>query len=400
MFWQLLIAILLGLSAGCCTGLTPGIHINLVALLLLSSSAYLMQYFSLVSLASFIISMSITHSFLDSIPSIFLGAPDSATALGVLPGHRYLLKGYGLMAVKLTIIGSFFGLLLSVALFPVLIPFVSFIYPYLKGQIGYILVGVAVFMILRDNKKTWAILLFLLAGILGVVVLNMHILSNPLFPLLSGLFGVSTLFYSLSQNECIPEQKISQELKLDKSKTIQALLSGTFSGWLTSVLPGVGAATAAVLSMQITRKLGDHGFMVLMGSINTVNFALSLVTLYALGKTRNGSVIVVQQLVQEITISHIMIFVLTATIAGSIAVFLALKIGKFFSVFITKINYRKTVLGVIGLIVILTFVLTGILGFVVLIVATAVGLIPAIVKVTRTHAMACLLLPVMLYFLV
>ncbi|NQU98525.1 tripartite tricarboxylate transporter permease, partial [Candidatus Woesearchaeota archaeon] len=84
---------------------------------------------------------------------------------------------------------------------------------------------------------------------------------------------------------------------------------------------------------------------------------------------------------------------------GSIAVILALKIAKIFSKIITKVDYRKLVIGIIVLITILVMLLTGFLGLWVLIVSTAVGLIPAIVKTTRTQAMGCIMLPVMIYFL-
>jgi putative membrane protein len=399
MFIQILIAILIGITAGIITGLTPGIHINLISVMLLSVSPVLLQYTHPITLAVFIIAMSVTHTFLDAIPSIFLGAPDSATALGVLPGHRYLLKGYGLMAVKLTLIGSFGALLLSIVLFPLFLPIVKYGYPLIKNYIGYFLILTAFFMILRDRKRLWAIFVFFLSGTLGLIVLNIPNFSNPLFPMLSGLFGISTLLISLNESQTLPVQKVEQRIKLKPMITIKALLSGQFSGFITAVLPGLGAATAAVISMQITRKLGDNGFMVLMGSIGTVNFILSMATLWMLGKARNGSIIVVQELVEIINLKTIIIFLSATLIAGSISVFLVLKIGKLFSEFITKVNYQKLVIGIILFITFLVAIMTGWLGMIILIVSTAVGIIPAITKITRTHGMGCLLLPVILYFI-
>lgn len=399
MFLQILLAIVLGILAGIVTGLTPGIHINLVSLLVLSATPFLTPYFGFVAIACFIISMSVTHSFLDSIPSIYLGAPDSDQVLGVLPGHRYLLAGHGYIALKLTVIGSFGALILSIVLFPIFIPIVKYGYDYISGFIGYILLAVVLFMILRDNKKFWALSVFLLSGTLGLIVLNIPGFENPLFPMLSGLFGVSTLIISLNGSDSMPEQKTEQKLKLPKKLVLKALLSGQFSGFLTAVLPGVGGATAAVISLQITRNLGDKGFMILTGSIGTVNFILSMVTLYILDKARNGAIIVVQKLVDGISLSHVLIFLSVTLIAGSIAVFLTLKIAKIFSRLISKVDYKKLVIGIILLITSLVFLLTGFLGFFVLVVSTAVGLIPAIVKVTRTQAMGCIMLPVMLYFL-
>jgi putative membrane protein len=395
----LLFSILCGILCGVITGLTPGIHINLVSVLLLTASPALLQHTSPIALAVFIISMSVTHTFLDAIPSIFLGAPEAATALGVLPGHRYLLKGYGLMAVKLTLIGSFGAVLLSVLLFPLFLLVVKHCYPVIKDYIGYLLLATALFMILRDRKKLWAVFVFILSGVLGLIVLNIPQFDNPLFPMLSGMFGISTLLISLNESQSLPEQKEEQRIKLKPLVTLKALLSGQFSGFITAVMPGLGAATAAVISMQITRKLGDNGFMVLMGSIGTVNFILSIATLYVLDKARNGSIIAVQQLVNTLDTPIIICFLAATLVSGSIAAFLVLMIGRIFSRFITKVDYQKLVLGIILFITALVALMTGWLGLLILMVSTAVGIIPAITKITRTHAMGCLLVPVMSFFL-
>lgn len=400
MLLSILIAIGIGILAGIITGLTPGIHINLISALLVSSAGLLLGFTTVLPLACFIIAMSVTHTFLDTIPSVFLGAPESATALGVLPGHRYLLRGKGYTAVKLTIIGSLFGLLTAICLFPLLVPVVGFLYPLLQPFIGYMLMVVAVFMIVRDRKWYWALLIFLGSGLLGLIVFNLPYLNNPLFPLLSGLFGISTLLVSLNENEVIPKQQARQSIKLEKGKTLQAVLSGTLSGWITSVFPGIGSATAAVISLQLTRKLGDYGFMILIGSISTVNFALSLVTLFVLDKARNGSVIAVQSLLEAIALPHILVFLSVSLIAAGVAVCLGLRISKLFSGLMSKVNYRLLLLGIMGLITLLTLVLSGWIGLMVLLTATAIGLLPALQKTSRTHGMGCLLIPVIIWFLV
>jgi len=400
MIFQVILALLIGVVAGIITGLTPGIHVNLISLLLLSSAPVLVRFFNLTSLAIFIIAMSITHTFLDSIPSIYLGAPDSDMALGVLPGHRYLLKGHGYAAVKLTLIGSLGAIILSILLFPLLIPVVKHGYPLIETYMGYFLLLVALFMILRDKQKLWALIVFLLSGTLGLIVLSMPNLSNPLFPMLSGLFGISTLIISLLRRESLPAQITIKETPLDKKKTIKALVSGQASGFLTAVFPGLGAATAAVISLQFTKKLGDHGFMILIGAINTVNFTLSLLTLLVLGKARNGAVITVQKLLENITLAHILLFLCTALIAGGTAFILGMLISRGFSKLIMKVNYRVLVLGIISFIFILTIILCNPLGLLILVVSTAIGLIPPEKKLPRVHSMGCLLVPIITYFLI
>ncbi len=399
MFYEILIAVLIGVAAGTFTGLTPGIHINLLAVMLVAVSPLFLDYTNPLVLAVFIIAMSVTHSFVDSIPAIFLGAPESDTALGVLPGHRMLLQGHGLMAVKFTLIGSFGAILLSVLLFPLFLPIVKYGYPLIESYIAHLLIATVIFMILRDNKKFWAIFTFLTTGLLGLIVLNTPNISNPLFPMLSGLFGISTLIISINAKQNVPFQHCTDNTDMDKKLTTKALISGQFSGFLTAVLPGLGAATAAIMSMQITRNLGNGGFLTLIGSINTVNFTLSLTTLYLLDKARNGSIIAIQQLLDNTTLSSLIVYLASSLVAGCLGVFVVIKLGKIFAEKITKINYMKLVLAVIFFITALVFLLSGLIGFLILIVSTALGLIAPITQITRTHAMGCILLPVIMFFL-
>jgi putative membrane protein len=399
MFIQLTIAILLGISAGIVTGLIPGIHINLISLILLSISPILLKLTDPVVLCCFIIAMAITHTFLDALPSIFLGAPDADQALNVLPGHKLLLEGKGFEAVKLTVIGSLLCLLLATALIPPMLFISKTIYPFLKGYIGYLLIVIVLFMILKDKRKLLNLIVFTISGVLGLIVLNMPNLSDPLFPLLSGLFGTSMLVVSLTQKVKIPEQTFKETIEVKKQHMAQAVGAGTVAGSLTGFFPGLGPAQGAVLASQITKNIGDYGFMILVGGINTVNFVFSLVTLYTIEKARNGAVIVVSKLLENYSIIALIIFVCAALIAGAAATMLALKISKLFAKLISKINYSLIVCCVITLIIALVFYFSGILGILVLLVSTAIGIIPGLTGVARNHQMGCLILPVILFFI-
>ena len=401
MFLEFLIAALLGILAGIVTGLIPGIHINLVSLLVVSSSVYLLNIFSFTALGVFIISMAITHTFLDVLPAIFLGAPDADTALGVLPGHRLLLQGMGYEAVKLTVIGSLSSLILALFLFPLFIIIVPNIYEGIQPLIGYLLLIIATYMILIEkglNGKFWAFTVFLMAGILGIMDLTMPNLSQPLFPMLSGLFGVSMLIVSLSNKVEIPKQRITDTIKIPRFENIRALIAGTLSGSFVSFFPGLGPAQAAILGSQIMGKLSTYSFLILIGSINTVNMAVSLVSLYTINKARNGAVLAIRELLTTIDLNTLIIFLAAILFAGGIAAFLALYLAKFFIKLVEKVNYSYLAISVIILITILVFYFSSWLGLLILVVATAIGIIPNIVNVKRSHSMGCLLLPVILFF--
>src|SRR3989344_8546289 len=115
MFIEILLAIILGIFIGIISGLIPGLHINLLAIILFSSSGILLKYFPSSTLAIFLISIAVTHIFINIIPSIFLGAPSEDYSLASLPGHRMLLQSKAYSAVILTVIGA----LASIVLFTI-----------------------------------------------------------------------------------------------------------------------------------------------------------------------------------------------------------------------------------------------------------------------------------------
>lgn len=401
MFTSILIAILVGCILGIITGLTPGIHINLVAALLLTASPFLMHYFDPIFVIAVIVAMSIVHTFLDFIPSCFLGAPDESTVMSVLPAHRLLLQGQGFEAVKLATAGSFLGLIVTILLLPLLLWLVPWIFTNLQAYIGLILLAVVVYMILKENgfrRKFWAFFVFMIAGILGVLVFSLNI-KDPLFPMLSGMFGLSMLLTSLADKVKIPEQRISNDIKVSKKEMTKSVFAGTISGTLVSIFPGMGPAQAAILGGNMVGKIKEHMYLVLVGAIGTVSMALSLITLYTINKARNGSIIVVQKLLGGIDLNMFLLLICIALIAGAIGVFLTMGFARIFSRFIMKVNYTFLVSFIIIFISILAFYFTGPVGMLVLATSTAIGIVPGVVNVGRNHGMGCLLLPVILYFL-
>ncbi len=401
MFFDFMIALLIGVLAGCITGLIPGIHVNLISMILISVSGYLLGITDVVSLCVFIIAMSVTHTFLDSIPSIFLGAPDADMALGVLPGHRLLLEGKGYEAVKLTVIGSLLALIATLLLIPFMIPFVPRIYSFVQPYIGYILIFVVAYMILKEKKFSkiaWSSFVFFISGVLGIIVLGWNNLNQPLLPMLSGLFGISALVTSLSGDTKIPEQKITESIEVGLFDKVKAISAAVFSGSLTGIMPGLGAAQAAIIAMQIVGDIGVYAFMILLGGINTVNFTFSLVTFFTLGKARNGAVVAILEIIKEISLSQLLVFLFAALVAGCVAALLALFFARVFSNLIVKVNYRRLVVGIISFITLMVFYFSGIVGLLILVTSTAVGIIPGLLRVKRSHAMGCLLLPVILFF--
>ncbi len=394
MLIEIIIFLFLGTCAGIITGLMPGIHINLVGALLVSASASFLFFISPIPLIVFITSMAITHTFLDFIPSVFLGCPDSDAVLSVLPGHELLKEGKGHAAVMLTAYGGLVAVMLTVLLaFPIIF-IVEKVYPLVQKFIPYILIGVSLIMIFSERKKFSSIVVYALTGILGYIILNMHALNEPLLPLLTGLFGASNLLLSIKTKTKIPKQTLEKE-RTDMKKPI---LSSLIASPLCGFLPGLGSGQAAILGNTIS-KTDKRGFLVLLGATNVLVMSFSFISLYAISKTRTGAAAAIHGLIGTVSGNVLALILFIVLISGIISFFLAEKLSAFFSGKINKINYTKLSLITLFILVVVVFLISGFLGFFAFIIATFTGIYCISLGVRRTGMMGCLLLPTIIIYL-
>ena len=399
MLWEILLAIACGVTCGIFTGMVPGIHVNLVAVLLVA----LVPSLGIPPLlaAVVIITCAVTHTFIDSIPSIYLGAPDADQALSVLPGHRLLHDGKGHQAITYTVIGGFCALVIGCACMAAFIPAMAWLSPRITPHIGFILLGVCIFMILREStaqKRALAFAFFLLAGACGILSFKLP-LRQPLFHLLSGLFGLSILLMSLEQS-AIPSQQTSHRIDLPLLHGIKAVGGAVGIGFCAAFMPGFGSSQAAIIAKEIVGDIKDAGFLVLVGGINTANMVISLSSAYALAKARNGAVVAVTDLIGAIEAPSLALFTISALIAGSVASVVALAMSRRVLSILQRIDYGNVAKVVIISIVLISFAFDSIIGLLLLLTTTSIGILAQTMGVGKNHLMGCLLLPVTYFFLV
>jgi putative membrane protein len=389
------LAILLGTVAGIFTGITPGIHINLIASIALALSLH----FDPLLLCIFIVVMSITHTFLDFIPSIFLGAPeDDGNALSVLPGHRLLIKGHGYGAVKLTLIGSMYGLLLAIAILPLYMLAVKSAFEIIKASVPFVILAISLFLILKEDKKLVAAFVFLLSGILGILTFNLKPLSQPLLPLFTSLFGLPLLFLSIKNKTKVKKQKIA-EIKLKRKEKVRPLLAGLLASSLVSLYPAIGSGQAAIIGSEILGSLNTNEFLILVGSINTIVMLFSFVTAYAIGKARSGSAAAVAEILKEFSLDAVILFVIVAVAAGLLSFFICKVIAKIIAKKIYKLNYTKLCLAVILFVLAVNIFVSGIWSVFVLVSGFFIGLIANISGIRKIHMMGSLVIPTLLFYI-
>src|SRR3972149_2659925 len=159
MILELILALIIGILIGTLTGLTPGIHINLVSAILVSISVSLLAQIPVLALVVFLVALAITHTFVDYIPSIFLGAPNENNFLSILPGHEMLNEGKAYDAVVYTLYGSLSALAIILIFSPLFFFFLPTFYNYAERIMPFILILASFFLIyFEKSSKIWAII--------------------------------------------------------------------------------------------------------------------------------------------------------------------------------------------------------------------------------------------------
>ena len=85
-------ATLLGTALSALLACVPGLHIYNVAGLLIILGARFQGTLRSDVLAMFMVGLVVGYAVLNTIPSVFLGAPDESTVFVVLPAQRYLMQ--------------------------------------------------------------------------------------------------------------------------------------------------------------------------------------------------------------------------------------------------------------------------------------------------------------------
>jgi putative membrane protein len=389
---EIIISIFLGIITGIITGLIPGVHINLIGTVLLFVLTNLFLEINPLYLSIFIVCLSISNIFIEFIPSIFLGCPDTENQLSILPGHEMLKQGRGYEAVKLTSLGAVYGAIILLLLF---IPFsfiLSKIYPLLSPLMFWILFSVFVILILLDKKRILSIFIFLISGLLGILILNLEI-NEPLLPLFTGLFGCSTLIISLKDKIKIPIQKIT----IPKIKKRRLIISSLFISPICGFLPGLGSGQSSIL-VNILAKTDRKGFLFLNGLTNILVMGFSFISLSVLAKTRTGSAVLIESLIGIYSWKILFLFMICIFISSIICFFITDKLSKKFCKIITKIDYSLISIGILVLIFLLTLLFSGIIGIIILIASTLLGIYCSYLGVRKSNLMGCLLIPTMSYY--
>ncbi|MDR2944577.1 MAG: tripartite tricarboxylate transporter permease [Methanosarcinales archaeon] len=428
-----------GWFLGLLTGMIPGIHANNVAVILAGASAFLYSFgFTPVLVSIVILSCAVSHTFHNIIPAVFLGAPGEETVFAVLPGHKLMAAGEGISAVRLSALGSAAAVLFSFLMILPTVFFLSRFYPLLEPKIAFILIILSLIVLISEKKISKifsAAFVFLTAGILGVIAFEMDGSLNPilfsssssvLMPLLGGLFGVPQLIVSLFSKSEVYDS-CDTKLNFSSRLFLKNAFLGTAAGAFVSWLPGVSSSVAAVLAGFFKKNQIEENdifqtpseaeiilskeYIVIVSAINTANAVFGLLAFFAIGKSRNGAVVSIRDILSDAgfplssgifsgeTFELFILFYSVIMLSSFFSYFSTIYAGKLIPAVFQKMNYQVVSGFVLLLLAFLVYSAGGSYGFILFIISIFVGFLPIVLHVRKSHLMGVILFPVILYFL-
>ena len=411
---ELVIACFIGILIGTTTGMIPGIHVNTAGAIIFASSTYLLTFLSPEFLCVLMVSMSIAHALIEFVPSMLLGVPQEGTATSILPGHRMVLQGRSKEVIRIVSVGGFGAILVTILMLPIFAIALPILHETSKPFTWIILLVASIYLTynLTGTKRDfiWSLLLFILSGILGWAIFQTPISSGiTLMCTFSGLFGISTILFSLNDSSTLPYQDPFYELNLDYPK-YKSIFAGGITGAILGFLPGFGPAQGTVIAQAVsgTNDNDDDdtvNFLLATSGLNISDCLFSLIAIYIIGNPRSGIAVYMSYLIFEMGLNHLAIFIFASLIAVSVSLVLSLKLGDSFSKLMSGVNYKKLSIGVILLQILILYIFIFYYKApffymtLALITSTAMGMLPHYLGVGKSHLMGVLIIPAIIIYM-
>ena len=411
---ELVIACFIGILIGTTTGMIPGIHVNTAGAILFASSNFLLTKVSPEFLCVLMVSMSIAHALIEFVPSMLLGVPQEGTATSILPGHRMVLQGRSKEVIRIVSVGGFGAIIVTILMLPIFSIILPFLHDVSKPFTWAILLVASIYLTysLTSNFRDflWSSLLFVISGILGWVIFQSPISSGvTLMCVFSGLFGISTILFSLNDSSTIPHQNPFYELNIDYNK-FKSIFAGGITGAILGFLPGFGPAQGTVIAQAVsgTNDCDDDdtvNFLLATSGLNISDCLFSLIAIYIIGNPRSGIAVYMSYLISEMSINHLLIFIFASLLAVSVSLALSLRLGDSFARLMGGVDYKKMSIGVIILQIVILYIFIfyykapPLYMTLALITSTAMGMLPHYIGVGKSHLMGVLIIPAIVIYM-
>ena len=400
----------------------PALHIYNVAALLVILAVKVRGLVPDEALAMFMLGLVVGYAVLNTIPSIFLGAPDESTIFVVLPGQKYLMERRGFEAAVLTGIGALGGLLILLLLAPILPTVLPIVRRVVGPHLHWILGAVILFMLMSEWPKgsdrgstrlarffdAWrsvgaGLLTFLLSGVLGFVLFYGNLVPTEmafqnLMPAFVGLFALPWVLQNIVSRACVPDQYVAGSLDLSPRLIVRGVGAGALGGLFAAFFPVVTGGIGGFLAGHATAQRDDRLFILSQGTSKLIYYVGAFVFFFVPGVhlTRGGMAWMLSVLYSPRTPAIYWVTIAAMLISGGLAFLMLLWLSRGAIRLVTRIDYRWISAATLLVLVALVYLLTGWGGLLIALIAMGIGLMPVMWGARRMNCMGVLLVPLVL----
>ena len=405
-------------------GCLPAMHVYNVATLFivfygavsrsaLGSDPYVMM--------PFMMGLVVGWAILNTVPTVFLGAPDESSMLMVFPTQKYLMQGRGFEAVELTAVGALGGIICLLAVSP----FLPKIMPIARRVVGpnifWILMLILAYMIMSEFPKggdhgdtrfarlldAWkslsaGILTLILSGWLGFILIRKPITTEFAFsnimPAFVGLFGVPWVIQNIISGTEVPKQFFPKTIDCNGFIIFRGVSAGFLGGFFAAFFPIVTGGIGGLLAGHATAQNDERSFIISQGTSKLVYYVGAFLLFFVpmAHITRGGLANMLQTMFVPRTMADYYMVLGAIAISGALAFVLLGVMSRATIWLIERIDYRYASIAALLIMVGIVFGITGIQGLFLMIIATGIGMIPIVFHSRRSNCMGVLLIPVAL----
>ncbi|HOE28263.1 MAG: tripartite tricarboxylate transporter permease [Candidatus Aureabacteria bacterium] len=414
---QILFYTVLGTVIGGVLSMLPSLHIfnvSGIALLIWMKWPFLMPE---LALPAFFMAMLVAWANINTIPSMFIGAPDESAVFVVLPGQKYMLQGRGFEAAILTGVGSLGAIFMMVLLTPFLYRAMPVIKNIRSDNLAWIMLLFIIYMLMSEwpkgtglGKTTWerfkwawanlisGITTFALSAFLGFIILNRTMVPldmsfQGIMPVFVGLFAVAGIIQNLVSKQKVPPQHEATSIDVDYRLLGKGIFAGTIGGGLAATIPAVTGGIGGIIAGHATGQRDDRIFVISQGVSKTIYYvgAFLLFFVPTLQLSRGGMTIILKPLFTPYTNQEYFSILSVIMISGALSFLMMFPLTRWTIRLITRVDYHVLLWGALGLCCLIVGGLCGWMGLFLMIVSTGIGLIPAFYHSRKSNCMAVLL---------
>jgi len=396
----------------------PALHIYNVAgfLIILWSRVSFIGGENFIAL---ITGLVVGYSIVNTVPSIFLGAPDEAAMFMVMPGQKYLMQGRGYEAAILTGVGGLgaaFSMLLLAPVLPIIVKVVrTVLQPHMGGILAVILVYIIVSefpkggdrgTVLQKFMEGWksitaGLFTLFLSGFLGFIMVYKPMVPEEfafqnIMPAFVGLYAVPWVITNVISRTSIPRQHIAKNTSLNWELISRGTGAGMLGGMFAAIFPIVTGGIGGLLAGHATAQRDERLFVMSQGVSKFAYYVGAFLLLFIPGSglTRGGMAWMISSVYRPYGVEPYYRVLGFIAISAGISFFLLILLSKLTIKFIQFYDYRLVSYLTLIIITMVVLGITGWFGFAIMIICTGIGLIPIMFNSRRMNCMGILLIPI------